>query len=652
MSGLIGKLFNNRYIIEEKIGSGGTAIVYRGLDNMLKRKVTIKILREEYASDEEFVRRFRREATAVANLSHGNIVSVYDVGFEENLHYIVMEFVEGESLKAYIKRQGALSLGDTVNIICQALDGIEYAHERGVIHRDIKSHNILIARDGRVKVTDFGIAVGTNDVTMTYNTSSRIMGSVHYIAPEQVQGASAAEKTDIYSAGVVLYEMLTGQLPFDGDTPISIAMQHVQGELLPPHQVNSQVPVGLSYVVMRAMRKTPEFRYSSARDMKNSVVAVTEGLNTVFQQLPKEENLHSTRDLTGEVQKAQRQLAREDIRKKERQIPYEEQEYDEYRPMSAAGKWVRGILIVLAVVLLAGLIWMVTRIMGDIKVPPTIEVEVPKVEGMFLVEAAQMLADVKLKVGHVEHKNDNDIEENRVISQGTPAGNKVPELRGIDLVVSLGPSMVEVPKLIGYSRRDAEFMLTNRNLLLGDDVIEEYSDDVPADDIIRQFPTPGTKVKQNDTVQITVSLGKKARPVAVPNIEKSTLSEGEGKLKAKGLRLGNQTYKASDEYVSGIILSQAIAAEEVVDEDTAIDVTVSEGPGPVQKVFTVTYLIPDDERYHTLSIKIDDVKGSGQEVYSSEHLPGTMVSENVTYYSRGAINVYLDEILVHTEKVE
>ena len=649
---MIGKLFNNRYIIEEKIGSGGTAIVYRGLDNMLKRKVTIKILREEYANDEEFVRRFRREATAVANLSHGNIVSVYDVGFEENLHYIVMEFVEGESLKAYIKRQGALPLGDTVNIICQALDGIEYAHERGVVHRDIKSHNILIARDGRVKVTDFGIAVGTNDVTMTYNTSSRIMGSVHYIAPEQVQGASASEKTDIYSAGVVLYEMLTGQLPFDGDTPISIAMQHVQGELLPPHQVNSQVPVGLSYVVMRAMRKTPEFRYSSARDMKNSVVAVTEGLNTVFQQLPKEENLHSTRDLTGEIQKAQRQLAREDIRKKERQNPYEEQEYDEYRPMSAAGKWVRGILIFLAVVLVIGLIWMVTRIMGDIKVPPPLEVEVPKLEGLFLVEATQMLLDVNLQIGRVERKNDNDIEENRVISQGTPAGNKVPEKRSIDLVVSLGPSQVEVPKLIGYSRRDAEFMLSNRNLQLGDDVTEEYNDDIPIDEVIRQFPTPGTKVKQNETVQITVSLGKKARPVAVPNIEKNTLSEGESKLKAKGLKLGDPTYKASDEYVSGIILSQSIAAEEVVDEGTTIDVTVSEGPGPVQKVFTVTYLIPDDERFHTLTIKVDDVKGSGQEVYSNEHFPGTMVSENITYYSKGAINVYLDDVLVHSEKVE
>ncbi|MCL1816160.1 MAG: protein kinase, partial [Clostridiales bacterium] len=219
---MIGKLFNNRYLIQEKLGSGGTAIVYKGQDTLLNRMVTVKILREEYASNDEFVRRFRREAQAVASLSHGNIVAVYDVGYEENMHYIVMEFVEGQSLKEYIKEKGALPVHIAAAIMMQVLDGIGYAHEHSIIHRDIKPHNILLGKDGRAKVTDFGIAVGMTDMTQTYNTSSRIMGSVHYIAPEQVQGQPVAEKSDIYSAGVVFYEMLTGQLPFTGDTPISI----------------------------------------------------------------------------------------------------------------------------------------------------------------------------------------------------------------------------------------------------------------------------------------------------------------------------------------------------------------------------------------------------------------------------------------------
>ena len=275
---MIGKLFNNRYQIVEKLGAGGTAIVYRGQDMLLNRAVTIKILREEFATNSDLVRRFRHEAQAVASLSHPNIVSVYDVGYEENMHYIVMEFIEGESLKEYIKRKGALRLAEACNIISQILAGVQHAHEHGIIHRDIKPHNILLGVDGRAKVTDFGIAVGMSDVTMTYNSTSRIMGSVHYISPEQVQGLAVTDRSDIYSCGVVFYEMLTGRVPYQGETPISIAMQHVQGELILPNQVNPEVPAGLSYVVTRAMRKNPETRYNSASEMADAVRAAYQGV--------------------------------------------------------------------------------------------------------------------------------------------------------------------------------------------------------------------------------------------------------------------------------------------------------------------------------------------------------------------------------------
>jgi serine/threonine-protein kinase len=260
-----------------------------------------------------------------------------------------------------------------------------------------------------------------------------------------------------------------------------------------------------------------------------------------------------------------------------------------------------------------------------------------------------MLTDIDLSF-RTDFENNNEVEENRVISQDTVAGLKVLKNRVIGLTVSLGPNLIEVPKLTGLSRREAETLLANRKLT--PDFIEEYDDNVPADEIIKQFPLPDTKVKEKETIQMTVSMGRKARPVAVPYIEKSTLSEGQSKLEAKNLNLGKVTYKASDEYASGIILSQEIAAETVVDEGTDINVTVSEGPGPVKKAYTATYLIPQDERFHTLSIKLDDIKGSGQEVYSNEHFPGTMVSQDITYYSRGTIYIYLDGEMVYSEKLE
>lgn len=261
-----GAIFHDRYEILDVLGAGGTSIVYKARDIVLNRLVTLKILREQYANDDQFVRRFKHEAQAVACLSHPNIVSIYDVVFDSNSHYLVMEYVEGCTLKQYLEQKGVLPVNETLYIMYQLLDALDHAHKHNVIHRDIKPHNILLDAQMNVKVTDFGIAIAISDITQTYTKD--IMGSVHYMSPEQVKGIAVTEASDLYSAGVVMYEMLTGSLPFGGENAIGVAMQHVQNEVVPPHKLNPQVPVELSAVVMKAMRKDPAMRFHSAKEMQ------------------------------------------------------------------------------------------------------------------------------------------------------------------------------------------------------------------------------------------------------------------------------------------------------------------------------------------------------------------------------------------------
>ena len=261
-----GAIFHNRYEILDVLGAGGTAIVYKARDTVLNRPVTLKILREQYANDDQFVRRFKHEAQAVACLSHPNIVSIYDVVFDSDSHYLVMEYVEGCTLKQYLEQKGRLPINETLYIMHQLMDALDHAHKHNVIHRDIKPHNILLDAHMNVKVTDFGIAVAISDITQTYTKD--IMGSVHYMSPEQVKGIAVTEASDIYSAGVMMYEMLTGVLPFGGENAIGVAMQHVQNEVIPPHKINPEIPVELSYVVMKALRKEPAMRFGSAKEMQ------------------------------------------------------------------------------------------------------------------------------------------------------------------------------------------------------------------------------------------------------------------------------------------------------------------------------------------------------------------------------------------------
>ncbi|MDO9574105.1 MAG: Stk1 family PASTA domain-containing Ser/Thr kinase, partial [Candidatus Contubernalis sp.] len=263
---MIDKVLANRYKIEEKIGDGGMAVVYRGHDKILNRSVTVKVLRAQFAMDENFVRRFKREAQSAASLSHPNVVNIYDVGEEDGTYYIVMEYIDGKSLKELITEKGKIPVSTAVKIAHQICEALVHAHKNKIIHRDIKPHNILLTRDGRVKVTDFGIAKAVTAATVTYDNNV-VMGSVHYFAPEQAKGGIAGEKADLYSLGIVLYEMLTGEVPFSGETPISVALQHLQENIKSPKELNSEVPQILEEIIFKAAQKDPDMRYDSAEDM-------------------------------------------------------------------------------------------------------------------------------------------------------------------------------------------------------------------------------------------------------------------------------------------------------------------------------------------------------------------------------------------------
>ncbi|MBQ1342733.1 MAG: Stk1 family PASTA domain-containing Ser/Thr kinase [Firmicutes bacterium] len=637
---MIGKVFNNRYQIQEKLGAGGTAIVYRGQDLLLNRAVTIKILREEFANNGELVRRFRHEAQAVASLSHSNIVSVYDVGYEDNMHYIVMEFVEGESLKEYIKRKGPLRLSEACNIITQILAGVQHAHEHGIIHRDIKPHNILLGVDGRAKVTDFGIAVGMSDVTMTYNSTTRIMGSVHYISPEQVQGQAATDKSDIYSCGVVFYEMLTGRVPYQGETPISIAMQHVQGELALPNQVNPQVPASISYVVTRAMRRNPETRYDSAAEMADAVRAA-------YQSVQESEGDQVT-DATISMRNPLK-------RKKDGKSVIIERAKDEEDDGETSRRFTPGriALLALAVALVGAIIWMATQLTGMLIHDDT--ATVPLVTGQSQAEAEAALTAAGL-VAKIEYEASDTVDEGIVISQSVSDGQKVSKGREIELTVSSGAAKVEVPPLVGSSQRIAQLTLTNLGLNV--EIDSEYNSEVDKDQVILQSPEGGTQVEPGSTVKLLISLGEEPVRFNMINMVGLTQAEAQKYISDNKLNLASINRERSDEVEAGIVIGQTPGEGVSVASGDEVTLTVSEGPGPTLRSYVVNYRLPEDvdengeavELLHTVTITVDDIKGS-REVFSQQLSGGSSVAYTADYYNRGVITLYVDGVEAFSAEV-
>ncbi len=638
---MIGKLFIGRYEIVERLGSGGMAVVYKAVDNVLHRTVTIKILQEQFASNEDFILRFRREAQAIAALSHINIVHVFDVGYSEGVHYLIMEYIEGRTLKEVIQRKGSLSLETSLDYVSQILSGLAHAHEFGVIHRDIKPQNIMVTKDNMVKIMDFGLALNMTDSTITYDNN--ILGSVYYIAPEIAQKGSGDARADLYATGVVLYEMLSGELPFSGDSPISIALQHVEGKYTRVDELDEDIPFEVARLVDKAMAKDPMNRYQSAKKMLRDLEKVAMQYDVALPAYIVGGDL----DATGPVAGRGHRLAYDDDLdfdyeqkkpKKKRESGGETGKTGKTgktgrkRPLTREQKMKRAILITaLAVLFLAVGTYAFVQIFTG-----TGEVEVPLVEGLHVDDATEMLDQLKLKY-NVNYVESDEVEKDLVIKQSVKAGQMVKAGREITLTVSSGAETVRLPSLIGKTQEEAERALSD--LGLEPEIKTTASASVDKGRVISHAPGPQSEVAVGGKVTLTVSSGPETEEVTVPSVIGLTLGDAKTLLQNRGLAIGDVAEKERNDVAAGIVFYQSISANTTVEKGTTINLSVSTGSG--SQTVQVDYTVPDGNDGVTIAIVIEDKEGRST-IYSQTHNGGDVVSKSVTVHPPGAVIVTMN----------
>ena len=549
----IGKMLDDRYEIREIIGEGGMAIVYRALDHRLNRDVAVKIMRDEMAADEEFRRRFCTESHAVAMLSHPNIVAVYDVSHNDNVEYIVMELVDGITLKQYMERKGMVAWKEVVHFTKQISKALAHAHERGIIHRDIKPQNIMLLRDGTIKVGDFGIAALENEV---YENNGEAIGSIHYIAPEQARGECPDARSDIYSLGVMMYEMLTGGLPFTGNTLGEIAVQHMNAKPVPPHEKNPEIPLELERITLKAMNAELSERYQSA----NALLADLEAF--IHTPVTMDENGADYENPDVKPVRSSTELSRE--------------RYKLRRRRSGVVSFMSGTfgLLVLAVALFAFLwnFWL-----KDV-FSPAERIALPNFEGSnyeSIINNTELSSMYKFNVIYI---SDDSVEPGIVISQSPAAGRSMmvtPSGIEVDLTVNAGVSLTSVPDVLNTDYRDA--MRNLRAAGFNVEIENAASDSYTKDYVIATSPVAGEQLSSGSTVYITVSAGPEIQYVSMPNLVGSTEDSAISRIESSNLSYGGSDRVVSD-YEAGTVIDQSISSSESVAEHTKVYLTVSSGP--------------------------------------------------------------------------
>lgn len=630
---MIGHQLGGRYEILTRVGGGGMALVYKAHDILLNRNVAVKVLRQQFVHDEEFIRRFRREAQSAASLSHPNVVSIYDVGQEEDTHYIVMEYIEGHNLNEIIHERAPLQADEAVRIAVQICDALEHAHQNHIIHRDIKPHNILIGKNGRVKVTDFGIARAVTSSTITQTGS--VVGSVHYFSPEHAKGISTGEKSDLYSLGIVLYQMLTGKLPFFGESPISVALKHLQEEFEEPRKVNPHIPQSVENVILRAMRKNPNERYQSAREMLLDLDTCLKPNRLGEQKVTfsSDSDLDETRvmpAIRGDMRPSGSQYEYElspvppadasaPLERASRAAAASSQPEVEWKEEKANGKpkgWKRPTTIVgVTLVALALIIWGFLALINKLDVP---EVDVPYVVGKQEDEARAMLEAKGLRVKEpVIHEFMGDVPAGVVFDQDK-SNMKVKEGSLIQLSVSDGAVLEKMADYKGKQFQEAKDDL----MALG--VTEEqiaspemvFSDQEPGT-VINQTPEFGTEFDpKSATFTFMVSKGRETIPM--PNLIGLTIAEAKDMVKANGLVLQNDDILEEPSYTQrkGLVIDQdQFKPNDPVPKGSKITIRVSSGPPKDAKNHTFNVTISPAEAGKTSEVRIvySDARGKDME---------------------------------------
>lgn len=597
----LGTMLSGRYEVLKRVGSGGMADVYMAKDHKLNRNVAVKVLKSEYVEDEKFLKKFETEAQAVARLSHPNIVNIYDVGMEDGINYIVMELAEGITLKEYIRKKGYLSPKETVEISTQIASAISHAHKNHIIHRDIKPQNILVSDTGIIKVTDFGIAKATSSNTVT--STATAMGSVHYISPEQAKGRFCDEKSDIYSLGITMYEMVTGHVPFDHENGVTIALMHLQNEITPPSQIRDGIPDSLEKIILKCTMKKPEERYQTADDLIADLRLVFEdtsggyvGVVPTIDDSPT--IMIDQNELTQRINipKKDQKIQQEEPLKDEEQNAYLDEDDEEESGMnSKIEKLVIVLAAVVGAIILISIIVFVVKSSGVFKsgksttttsIGTTAESNdteskkytVDNYIGMSL-SAAREKIDGKFKI-KVEEEYSADYAKDLVIRQDPESDTELEEGKTLTLVVSKGTrteDKVSVPEVVGKMESSAKSELEAAGLKVS--VKTKYSTDVAKGKVISQSPGSGNQVTKNSTVVITVSQGEKPETmVRVPNLRYFTESGARSELKNSNLVLGSVLTEYSDSVEKGLVIRQTVSSGSKVKEGTAVGIYVSLGP--------------------------------------------------------------------------
>ena len=594
-----GMIVGERYEVVGKIGAGGMANVYKAKDHKLNRFVAMKVLKQEFREDTTFINKFKTEAQAAAGLTHPNIVNVFDVGEDDGIHYIVMELVEGITLKDYISKKGKLSVKEATSIAIQVSMGLEAAHSHGIIHRDVKPQHILMSTDGKVKVTDFGIARAASSNTI----SSNVMGSVHYSSPEQVRGGYSDEKSDIYSLGITLYEMVTGKVPFEGETTVAIAIKHLQDEMVPPTVYTPDLPHSLELIILKCTQKSVDKRYASMSeviaDLKHSLIDPNGDFVQLYTMDPTEKTMVIGEQDLQQIKQKRAEAPGVTNRRQEAFINENELDDDEdddvkggltrvlEKAMMIGGFIVGALIIVVLIVYIVNVTGLFKGGIGkNLTEQSTVEekmIEVPNLVGKTEDEAVETVKNSGIGIRYVGEEPSDEYDKGIICYQETEAGTKVPENSTINYKLSSGTAVITVPDVTGKTQGEAEAMLTEMGFTVN--INKSYSTDYEAGQVVTQEPAANTQVKAAESINLEVSMGAQYDGFTVPSVV--GMSEADAKNALAPLDVVVQS-EASETVPTGQVTAQSLAEGVYVDKGTTITITVSTGSADATPTPTTT----------------------------------------------------------------